>query len=236
MAQPPERLVPERMIYGRRHGPRLRPAQKRRLEAVLPAVRFELPEEAVRFDPRDAFHRREVGDVWLEIGFGGGEHLAAQARAHPEIGMIGVEPYEGGIVKLLAAIEEERLDNVRILVDDARRLLRRLPEASIGHVFILFPDPWPKKRHHKRRIVNPVTVADLARAMRPGAELRLATDDPGYVRAMLATVRAHPGFRWLARRPADWRERPADSPPTRYEEKARAAGRHPVFLRFARTA
>jgi tRNA (guanine-N7-)-methyltransferase len=123
-----------------------------------------------------------------------------------------------------------------VLVDDARLLLKALPDATIARAFVLFPDPWPKLRHHKRRIVNPETVADLARVIRPGGELRLATDDPGYRRWMLATVLAEPRFAWLAERAKDWRERPGDWPPTRYEQKALTAGRRPVFLRFRRAA
>ena len=119
-------------------------------------------------------------------------------------------------------------------MDDARLLLTALPDASIERAFVLFPDPWPKLRHHKRRIVNPETVAELARVMRPGGELRLATDDADYRRWMLATLLAEPRFAWLAERASDWRERPDDWPPTRYEQKALAAGRRPVFLRFRR--
>jgi tRNA (guanine-N7-)-methyltransferase len=175
-----------------------------------------------------------VDEVWLEIGFGGGEHLAAQAAAHPHHGLIGCEVFENGVVKMLAEAERLRLANLRLFVDDARLLVRALPEASLGRVFILFPDPWPKQRHHKRRMVATETLDALARAMRDGAELRLATDDRDYLRWMLEHVTAHPDFVWLARRPADWRERPADWPATRYEQKALAAGRAPAFLRLLR--
>ncbi len=155
-------------------------------------------------------------------------------RSHRDIGFIGVEPFVNGVARLLSLAEAASLDNLRILSDDARLLLRALPDASIGRAFVLFPDPWPKLRHHKRRIVNPDTVRDLARVLQPGAELRLATDDADYARAMLETVLAEPRFAWLAERSADWLVRPEDWPPTRYEEKALAAGRRPAYLRFVR--
>jgi tRNA (guanine-N7-)-methyltransferase len=175
-----------------------------------------------------------VRDVWLEIGFGAGEHLAEQAEHHPEIGIIGCEVFEDGIVRLLGEVVRRRLGNIRLFADDARLLLAALPSNSIGRVFILFPDPWPKRRHHKRRLIAPATLDLLAEAMSDGAELRLATDDRDYLAWMLEHTIAHPDFAWLARRPTDWRERPEDWPATRYEAKARAAGRMPAFLRFRR--
>ena len=222
---------PRRQIRGRRQGPKLRPGRQALLETLLPKLSLDLPAEGL-LDTASLFP--DARAVWLEIGFGGGEHLAVQAGAHPEVGLIGVEPFITGVAKLLNLIEEGGLTNVRILVDDARLLLTALPDASIARAFILFPDPWPKLRHHKRRIVSRSTVPELARVMRPGAELRLATDDADYARWMLEAVLAERRFAWLAERAADWRERPPDWPATRYEEKARAAGRAPVFLRFER--
>ena len=178
----------------------------------------------------DALFGGERPAIWLEIGFGGGEHLALQAERHPDIGFVGCEVFENGIDKLLAQIEGRRLGNVRIFSDDARLLIAALPPASIARVFVLFPDPWPKRRHHKRRIVSEETLDRLAEIMTDRAELRLATDDGDYLCWMLERVTSHPAFEWLARRPGDWRDRPADWPPTRYEEKARAAGRRPAFL------
>jgi tRNA (guanine-N7-)-methyltransferase len=172
--------------------------------------------------------------IWLDIGFGGGEHLAQVAEQHPQTGFIGCEVFENGIVKLLAQIEQRRLDNIRIFPDDARLMIAALPPASVGRVFILFPDPWPKRRQHKRRIVSRATLDGLAKIMTDGAELRVATDDGDYLSWILERVTTHPVFEWRARRPADWRERPPDWPPTRYEAKARAAGRPPAFLRVRR--
>jgi tRNA (guanine-N7-)-methyltransferase len=222
------------LFYGRRRGRPLRAGQRERQSTLLPLVSFALPESG-RLDPASLFpeSRREI---WLEIGFGGGEHLAAQAGEHPEIGFIGCEVFENGIAKLLGAIERHGLANVRVFVDDARLLLAALTPRSIGRVFILFPDPWPKARHHKRRLVAPVTLDRLAEIMTDGAELRLATDDPGYLAWILEHATNHPDFSWTARRPADWRERTDDWPATRYEEKARKAGRPPGFLRFTRRA
>jgi tRNA (guanine-N7-)-methyltransferase len=221
-----------RRLHGRRQGPRLRAAHRRLLEERLPALRIPL-EPGRPLDPRGLFASPPAA-VWLEIGFGGGEHLAARAAARPDIGFLGVEPFINGVAKLLAACEASGATNVRILVDDARLLLDSLAESSIERCFILFPDPWPKTRHHKRRIVNPETALALARIVKPGGELRLATDDPDYARWMLAVILARPEFRWLAERAADWREPPDDWVPTRYEAKAREAGRRPVVLRFRR--
>jgi tRNA (guanine-N7-)-methyltransferase len=199
------------------------------LATLLPRLGFAVPAEGT-LDPRGLFEA-PVQAVWVEIGFGGGEHLLAQATAHPEVGLIGVEPFLGGVARLLAEAGARGLGNVRVLVDDARLLLAALPDASIGRLFVLFPDPWPKLRHHKRRIVNPATLALMARVLAPHAELRLATDDPDYAAAMEAALAGEPRltFSRLPERPADW-------PGTRYEAKALAAGRAPVWLRAERCA
>ena len=199
---------------------------------MLPRLAINVPESG-HLDI-DALFGAAGASIWLEIGFGGGEHLAQLAEQHPQTRFVGCEVFENGIVKLLAEIERRRLDNIRIFADDARRIIAALPPASIGRVFILFPDPWPKRRQHKRRIVSRATLDGLAEIMTDNAELRLATDDSGYLCWMLEHVTAHPAFEWLARRPGDWRERPPDWPPTRYEQKARAAGRAPAFLRVRR--
>ena len=221
----------QRRIYGRRKGHRLRPGRQRLLDERLPELEFRIPDSG-RIDPASVFPGKSR--LWLEIGFGGGEHLAAQAAAHPEVGIIGCEPYISGIARLLSLADAEKLDNIRLVVDDARLLLPVLPSGCLERIFVLFPDPWPKTRHHKRRIVNPASAAEFARLLAPGGELRLATDDMGYARAMLLALLPRPELDWLATGPADWRERPADWPATRYEEKAKAAGRACVYLRFAR--
>jgi tRNA (guanine-N7-)-methyltransferase len=219
------------MIYGRRRGRKLRPAQAGLMTTLLPRLRVTVPESGI-LDPGLLFPGFRL--IALEIGFGAGEHLAAQAAAQPETGFIGVEIFETGVARLVTAIAARDLSNVRILTDDARLLLGALPQQCLDRAYILFPDPWPKLRHHKRRIVSPATLAQLARAMRDGGELRLATDDMDYLRQMLIDASQVPEWQWLARRPGDWRERADDWPATRYETKALAAGRRPGYLRFVR--
>lgn len=212
----------------------MRAGQKSLITELLPRLAISLPASG-RFDIAALF-----GDVrrsiWLEIGFGGGEHLAQLAEQHRQIGFIGCEVFENGVVKLLSEVDRRHLANIRLYPGDARPLLAALRPRSIGRLFILFPDPWPKTRHHKRRLIAPATLDRLAEIMTDGAELRLATDDPSYLAWMLERTTAHPAFFWTARRPADWRERRADWPATRYERKARKAGRNPSFLRFERRA
>lgn len=219
--------------YGRRRGRRLSARQFSLLEAVLPRVSPRLGEPCPKDGP-GALFAAPVRDIWLEIGFGGGEHLLWQARHAPDVGLIGCEPFEEGVVKVVAAIDDERLRNVLVHPDDVRPLLRWLPDACLGRVFVLFPDPWPKQRHRKRRLVAKPLLDLLARVMRPGAELRLATDIGDYARSMLAALTPHRDFSWTARSAADWRERTPDWPSTRYEAKAIAAGRRCAYLRFTR--
>jgi tRNA (guanine-N7-)-methyltransferase len=218
--------------YGRRRGRAPSARQKALWQDLLPRVAVPSDPERLRRLP-DLFPH-PVREVWLEIGFGGGEHLVWQARRHPDIGFIGCEPFEDGVVKLLGAIEAEGLSNVRVYPNDARPLLRLLPEAGIGRVFILFPDPWPKKRHHKRRLVATDTLRELTRIMRPGAELRLATDVGEYAGAMLRACLAIRALRWTATGPDDWRKRTSDWPETRYERKAVGEERRCYYFRFAR--
>lgn len=226
----------QRFVYGRRRGHALRAGRKALLETMLPQVEIALPEDPpARLDPRALFPAGIAG-VWLEIGFGGGEHLAAQAAAHPEIGFIGCEPFIDGVAGLLSHISAQGLGNIRIFNDDARLLVVRLEEASIGRLFILYPDPWPKRRHNKRRIVGPSTLDRFAAILKDGAELRLATDHADYARWMLFHLTQHPAFRWTTRGPADWRTRPDDWPATRYEAKALRQGRPPFYFCFSRLA
>ena len=220
------------MLYGRRTGHRLRPHARGLLDTLLPHLAVPLA-EGEPLDPFALFSPRPRA-VWLEIGFGGGEHLAAQAAARPEIGFVGCEPFVNGVAKLLIAVEAGNLGNVRIHGDDARPLIEALPEASLERAFVLFPDPWPKTRHHKRRFIQTATLDAIARALVDDGELRVATDIADYASWTLAHAVPHPAFEWLARRPADWRTPPEDWVETRYERKAKAAGRAPVYLRFRR--
>ena len=228
----PARDKPQRRLFGRRQGRPLRPGRQRLLANLLPQLSITLPSDG-SLEPRTLFDG-PVRDVWLEVGFGAGEHLAAQACAHPDVSIIGCEPYIAGIAAMLDTLADAERARVRVFADDARLLIDALADASIGRAFVLFPDPWPKTRHHKRRFIGEATVAALARVLTDGAELRLASDHHEYVRWMLDHVRRDGAFEWLARRPDDWRERPDDWPETRYEAKARAIGAHPVFLRFSR--
>lgn len=218
-----------RILYGRRNGRRLRPGQRDLFETLLPQVEIDLD----RFSLETLFDH-DPAEIWLEIGFGGGEHLIRQAQTHPDVGVIGCEPFINGVVKLLGEMQRQDCGNIRLFRDDARQLVDLLPTRSIGRAFILFPDPWPKTRHHKRRIVSDEVIENLADALKDGAELRIATDDPGYLEWILWHMRRHPEFEWQARRPEDWRVRPDDWPATRYEGKALAAGRACAFLRYVR--
>ena len=222
--------------YGRKRGRKMSPRQCA-LAEVLPRIAIDLTSKPGS-DPSCRRHASGMGltprEIWLEIGFGGGEHLVWQAQQNPHTLLIGCEPYEDGVVKVLARIEGDQIGNIRIHADDARPLLRWLPVAFIGRVFILFPDPWPKKRHAKRRLVALPLLDLLARVMQPGAELRIATDIGDYARTTLLAITRHPAFAWPAASPADWRERATDWPETRYERKAAAAGRVRYYFRFFR--
>jgi tRNA (guanine-N7-)-methyltransferase len=212
---------PERargQLYGRRKGPRLRGAQTGLLTQLLPALSLE-PEQARR--PYSCF-AAAVDDVWLEVGFGAGEHLYALAQSHKDVGLIGAEPFVNGVAKLLSRLKEDALSQqrIRIYMGDARDILAALPAASLGRVMVLFPDPWPKTRHHKRRFIQTAMLDAIAAALRQGGQLRFASDNPDYVAWTLERVLAHEAFRWTARCAHDWRTRPFDWPPSRYEAKA----------------
>jgi tRNA (guanine-N7-)-methyltransferase len=175
----------------------------------------------------------EAEEVWLEIGFGGGEHLAEQAQRRPDVLILGAEPFLNGVASAVRHIDERGLTNARLLQGDARLLLEALPQAGVDRVFILFPDPWPKARHHKRRLVQPEVLAELARVLKPGGALRFATDWADYADWALRRFLASPYFTWTAERADDWRRPPADHVTTRYEEK-RLGDCAPVFLDFER--
>jgi tRNA (guanine-N7-)-methyltransferase len=224
-----------RKLYGRRKGPSLSAHQTNLLETVLP--RLALVPVTGR-DPRDYF-TQTPRQVWLEIGFGAGEHLAWQAQTHADMGIIGVEPYISGVAKLLSKLGSlapggEGVSNIRLYGEDARDVIAALPDASLDRVFLLFPDPWPKTRHHKRRFVQMEMLDQLARVMKAGAEFRFGTDDTSYLVWALERLMAHPSFSWLAQASSDWRVRPSDWPQTRYEAKALRSGRVCTFLRFVR--
>jgi tRNA (guanine-N7-)-methyltransferase len=216
----------QRNFYGRRHGKAMKPGQRAALQE-LDRFRLGLTPEAV-----------DLGwlggrALWLEIGFGGGEHLVHQAGLHPEVGLIGCEPFVNGVGMAMVHALAAEPDNLRIHPGDVRDLMDVLPQGILRRVFLLYPDPWPKARHHRRRAVTPEYLRPLARAMAPGAELRIATDIPDYVRQALEEV-PKAGFTWTAARAADWREPWDDWLSTRYEQKALREGRSPHYLTFLR--
>jgi tRNA (guanine-N7-)-methyltransferase len=219
--------------FGRKRGRKASPRQRRMIDEALPRLRVDLA--ILPKDPLAALFSNRVSEVWLEIGFGGAEHLVHLAVAHPGVGFIGCEPFEDGVIKALSAIEDHDLGNVRLHPDDVRPLLRVLPSSSLAKVFILFPDPWPKARHAKRRLVSKALLDELARVMQTGAELRVATDIAAYARTVLEAATPHPAFRWTATSAADWRTPWPDWPGTRYEAKALREGRRPMFFTFVRT-
>jgi tRNA (guanine-N7-)-methyltransferase len=230
----PNPSQPRRLIYGRRQGHRLHAAQARRVGAMLPEFEPKLsaPDFAGWFGARAP--EMGFGAYALEIGFGGGEHLAAQAKAFPEIGFIGCEPFLNGVAKLLGQIEAEGLTNLCVHHGDARDVMAAMPAGVLGQAFLLYPDPWPKKRHHKRRFVNRENLDSLFRVLMPGARLLVATDIADYANWTLAEIKKHGGFVWRARQRADWLHAPSNWPGTRYEQKALAAGRVPHYLEFTR--
>jgi tRNA (guanine-N7-)-methyltransferase len=205
--------------FGRRRGRKLSPRQDGLLREMLPRVAFDAGRPIA--DPSKP--------LWLEIGFGGGEHLIWQAEQTPAVNIL-----EDGVVKVLTAMDARGLGNIQLHMDDARDVLRALPDASVARAFVLFPDPWPKRKHQKRRLVSVALLEQLARVMMPGAELRIGTDIADYARTMLMAFQRTPQFRWTATRPADWQIRPDDWPKTRYEAKAEREGRRSAYLLFER--
>lgn len=225
---PPQRL----RNYGRRLGRKLRPARAALLETRLPQIRVPL-EPGKPLDP-GALYAQRPARLWLEIGFGAGEHAAWQAEHHPDVGLLAAEIFVNGVASLVRHVSDRGLANIRIHPEDARPLLAALPEACLDRVFLLHPDPWPKARHAERRFVNPANLDMLARAMADGAELRIASDHPVYKLWALEQMSRRRDFEWLARRSRDWLVRPEDWPETRYEHKAKGEGRTSLYLRYRR--
>ena len=218
-------------LYGRSSGHKLRPAQVELIDRLLPAI--AVPAEG------EITARRLFGDqrpLHLEIGFGSGEHLAARADMLPDHGFIGCEPFVNGVAAALAHVRDSRLANVRIHRGDALDVLRRLPDHSLAFVYLLHPDPWPKARHAKRRMINDGPVALIAAKLKPEGELRVATDDPVYLEWALMVMQRHrDDFEWLAEAPTGFLDPPGGWPETRYGAKARREGRRPFYLRYRRT-
>lgn len=228
---------PHRNFYGRIKGKTLKQSQRGYLDEDLAAlspgpVDWDVNPDRTPLDPAAIFGGRPV---WLEVGFGGGEHMVHQASRNPDVGIIGCEPYINGVAMLLGKIRKAGTDNVAVHPGDVRDLFDVLPDASIDRAFLLYPDPWPKARHHRRRFVTPEHLAPLARVLKPGAVFRVATDIPDYVRQTMQQVPRH-GFTWTARGPEDWRVAWDDWVSTRYEQKALREGRVPHYMTFVRDA
>lgn len=208
--------------YGRRRGRRLRAGKQALVDTLLPKLQISDVKASLKAFP----------EWWLEIGFGGGEHLAHQAQFHPDIGLIGCEPYLNGVGDLLKRVDEGNLKNIRLFRGDARDVIAQLPDASISRVFILFPDPWPKSRHHKRRLITGEFLALLSRVLKRGAILLIATDHVDYLTWILVHMLASPQFQWTAKTADDWRNPPRHWIKTRYQQKAEKEGRGATFLEF----
>jgi len=218
-------------FFGRRKGHALKPRQAALIETLLPKLAIDLTKPAPA-DLRTLF--AGVDSVRVESGFGGGEHLMAEATAHPNTGFIGIEPFINGMAKALVAIDERKLSNIRLHHGDATDMLAWLPKSSLARFDLLYPDPWPKKRHWKRRFVQDKSVAEIASAVRPGGEFRFASDIPSYIEWTLMRLLRSPDFIWTAEQADDWRKPWPGFTRTRYEAKAVREGRTPCYLIFRR--
>jgi len=228
----PDREDSERAFFGRRKGHKLRQHQAELIDHLLPRLALAIDREAPA-DAREIF-APAADDLRLEIGFGGGEHLAGQAAMRLGHGFIGCEPFLNGVVGALNHIRDDKLANIRLHMGDALEVLERLPDASLSRVYLLHPDPWRKARHAKRRMVNDGPLDLIAAKLKPGCEFRLGTDDPTYCRWSMMVMNRRCDFEWQASKAADFLTRPADWPETRYERKARRQGHEVWYFRYLR--
>jgi len=219
-------------FFGRRKGHKLRIHQADLIDNLLPHLALDIGTSAP--DRLADLFEGDIGDVRLEIGFGGGEHLIAEAQAFPDIGFIGCEPYVNGMAKILTQIEAQNIGNIRLYAGDAAELLAWAPAQSLARIDLIHPDPWPKRRHWKRRFVNAPNIARLARVLRPGGEFRFATDWANYAEWTLLRLTQAREFFWTAARADDWRKPWPGFTQTRYEAKAIREGRVPCYLVFRR--
>lgn len=226
---------PRSILYGRRKSHKLSPRQQWLLGHRLPNLSLS-PPHAPDFTEWIAAARSGYEALWLEVGFGKGEHLAEMAGMHSDTLFIGCEPYINGVASLLGKIEDRRLDNILIHPGDAREVIEMMPEASIDRIFIIHPDPWPKRRHWKRRFIDPRTAAGIARVLCDKGELHIASDDASYLAWMLMHLGRQTALEWTAVSADDWRNRPPGFPGTRYSRKAETLGRRSIYLNFRRVA
>ena len=225
---PPPDAAP---FYGRRKGKTLRSHHAGLMDELLPKVELGSNQKIADVP---ALFARTPREVWLEVGFGGGEHLAQRADEHRDVGFIGCEPFVNGVAKALALIDEKGLDNIRVCPGDAGRMIDALPDACLARAYILYPDPWPKRRQKKRRFISDDMLKRLARVLKPGAELRFATDIDDYAGWTLARIARSTDFVWPAQKADDWRIPWEGWRSTRYEEKARREGRPSGYFTFVR--
>ncbi|MCP4395003.1 MAG: tRNA (guanosine(46)-N7)-methyltransferase TrmB [Alphaproteobacteria bacterium] len=239
-------------FFGRRSGKTLRRARRRLVDELLPKNSIDVSElgDDEFLSIKETFPEIKSNELWLEVGFGGGEHLATQSQNNPDICFIGGEVFLNGVASFLAHVTghheegatddeeikllESRTDNVRVYADDIRLLLPHLPDGCVSKFFVLFPDPWPKKRHALRRFIGPENLPEITRLIKKGGELRIASDDMNYIRWSLRHLMNCEDFTWTAETSEDWKVRPSDWVATRYEQKALAKGDKPVYLRFRR--
>lgn len=214
--------------FGGRNGRRLSPRQQGLIDNLLPTLRVSPPETDF-IEPGELF--TNVRKIWLEIGFGGGEHVSGQAEAHPDVGILASEVFSEGVAKLLGQIEDGGLGNIRLWPEDGRDLIEHLAPDCIDRAFILFPDPWPKTRHQKRRLIQPEFLDALVRIVKPGGQVRFATDVRSYADEALERFLAHPAFEWSAIKADDWRIAPSDHIQTRYQMK-KLGDIAPVYFDF----
>lgn len=234
MSEKPEQYSTRLRSFGRRQSFKLRVGQQSLIDNLLPTLRLLPSEDGALIDPLSVF-KVPVKKVWFEVGFGGGEHSAAQIENNPDVGLIACEPFMNGVASLLGHVEKRELhDRIRILDNDARPLLDVMPDESIDRLFLLFPDPWRKTRHSKRRFVGGENLDLIARVLKKGAEFRVGSDHMPYIDWTLEHMTQHKYFEWICEGPKDWRERPDDWPSTRYEQKALRQGKACVYLRFKR--
>ncbi|MBE7635860.1 tRNA (guanosine(46)-N7)-methyltransferase TrmB [Sneathiella sp. P13V-1] len=221
----------KRILFGRRKGKPLRKSQQIAVDELLPELEVNLDCDQIDLA---ALFDGKVQEYWLEIGFGGGEHLAWQAEHHPEAGIIGCEPFLNGVAMMLMKLQESGVRNVRVHNEAAEPLMEKIADASLDKAFLLFADPWPKTSHHKRRFVTDKNITELARILKDDAILRIGTDHTDYGAWILHHFLRSDQFEWLAEKPQDWLVRGDDWPQTRYEAKAVREGRRSVYYRFRR--
>ncbi len=224
-------IDPEIKFYGRRKGKKIRPYRQSLMDDLLPKITAKFEPEFASTDP-NSFFDKKYKEIWLEIGFGNGEHMAEQARQNPDIGIIGCEPFLNGVSNLLTQIDQQNIENIRIWPDDARVLIDALQTDSINKVFVLHPDPWPKKRHRWRRFIQTETLNMFSRIMNKDSILRMASDDPDLAEWMLTKAWQNDNFEWMAECQSDWKVRPDDWFETRYEKKGYTENRPPFYLQF----